>query len=143
LPNPLIALVAEGDLPSGEHWALRAGGTRDRYRTTLATIHCDGRSDAGGVSGPALHKGRLINVYTGGSDEGLRRFIVRADRCIQRLLVSFEDGSALQLDPVGHDLQVGLSFFAALLSWAPSPVSVQGLDDTLSVIAFASIVTVR
>ena len=60
MPIPDMTVVAEGDLPSGEHWILTAGGTAEDYYTFLETVHSDGHRDEGG-SGRHLcsyHAGR-------------------------------------------------------------------------------------
>src|SRR6185437_1666256 len=76
---PDLAIVAEGDAPAGERWYLRAGGSPDDYYTMLETAHPDGRRDSGGMGGPVLYPGQLLNVYTGRASPRLLRVIVRAD----------------------------------------------------------------
>jgi hypothetical protein len=49
---PDLAVLAEGDLATGEHWILKAGGTHDEFYTLLETIHPDGHRDEGGMGGP-------------------------------------------------------------------------------------------
>ena len=39
MAEPDLAVIAQGDLPSGEHWVLRAGGTSAEFGTFLETIH--------------------------------------------------------------------------------------------------------
>ena len=36
---PELTTAAEGDPPSGQHWILRADGTREDFYTFLATVH--------------------------------------------------------------------------------------------------------
>ena len=79
MPAPDLAVLAEGDLSTGEHWILRAGGTSTDFYTFLETVHPDGHRDEGGMGGPPLYPGSLLNTYTGGSERGLRRVVVRAD----------------------------------------------------------------
>ncbi len=126
---PELAVLAEGDLPTGEHWVLRAGGTSADFYTLLETIHPDGRSDEGGMGGPPLPPGQLMSVYTGGSDRGLRRVVVRADPRVTRLRVQLA-GAELELPPVAGQPgpgQAGLSFFAALLPRTAALVSVAAI----------------
>lgn len=52
--------VATGDLPSGEHWILRAGGSDADFRTFMETIHPDGQRDEGGMAGPPLWPGSIM-----------------------------------------------------------------------------------
>lgn len=70
MPTQDLAVLAEGDLATGEHWILKAGGTHADYYTSLETIHPDGRRDEGGMGGPPLDPGCLMNTYTGGPGAG-------------------------------------------------------------------------
>jgi hypothetical protein len=58
-----LTVVAERELASGERWYLKAGGSADDYYTLMETVHSDGRRDEGGMGGPVLYPGRLLNVY--------------------------------------------------------------------------------
>src|ERR1039457_2099005 len=87
-----LTVIAEGDLPSGEHWILRAGGTSAEFGTFLETIHPDGRRDEGGMGGPPLWPGSIMNVYTGGTEAGPRRIVVRADPRVARVRVQLAGG---------------------------------------------------
>lgn len=80
IPAQDLTVVAEGDAPGGARWYLKAGGSADDYYTPLQTVHPDGRRDDGGMGGPVLYPGRLVNVYTGRADPGLLRVIVRPGR---------------------------------------------------------------
>ena len=124
-----LTVVAEGELPSGERWYLKAGGSADDYYTLMETVHSDGRRDEGGMGGPVLYPGRLLNVYTGRADPGFLRVIVRADRRVRRLRFQSEMGERcdMLLPTVSNDI-LGVTFFAALLPWETSLVSLQGLD---------------
>lgn len=126
---PELATVAEGDLPSGQHWTLQAGGSRDDFYTFLETVHPDGHRDQGGFGGPLLYPGRLLNTYTGGDDRGLRRLVVRADPRVARLRLSLATGEQLELAAVATDTVLGVSFFAALLPRTAELVSLTPLDS--------------
>lgn len=124
MPQPDLVVLAEGDLPAGQHWILKGGGTRDDFYTFLETIYPDGHRDEGGMGGPLLHPGSLMNTYTGGSDQGLRRVVVRADPRVATVRVKLASGELLDLPPLVTRPDLGLSFFAALLPQAEGPVSV-------------------
>jgi hypothetical protein len=126
---PNMTVVAEGDLLTGEHWVLRAGGTARDYYTFLETVHPDGHRDEGGMGGPPLYPGQYLNTYTGGQDQGLRRVLVRSDPRIRRLRMELDNGEQRELSPVATDPAVGLAFFVALLPWAVCPVRLEGLDS--------------
>jgi hypothetical protein len=100
MPLPDLAVLAEGDLPTGQHWILRAGGTSTDFYTFLETVHPDGHRDEGGMGGPPLSPGSLLNTYTGGSERGLRRVVVRADPRVARVRVHLASGEPLDLPPL-------------------------------------------
>ena len=124
MPQPDLVVLAEGDLPAGQHWILKGGGTRDDFYTFLETIHPDGHRDEGGMGGKLLNERSLMNTYTGGSDQGLRRVVVRADPRVATVRVELASGELLDLPPVATRSDLGVSFFAALLSQAEGLVSV-------------------
>ncbi len=125
---PDLAVVAESDLPTGEHWAVKAGGTVEDYYTLLETVHPDGHRDQGGMGGPPLYPGRSLNTYTGGDDRGLRRILARTGPQVRWLRMELASGELRELQPAGRDTARGLNFFAALLPWTVSVTSLTGLD---------------
>jgi hypothetical protein len=125
-----LAVIAEGDLPSGEHWVLRAGGTSADFGTFLETIHPDGRRDEGGMGGPPLWPGSIMNVYTGGTGAGPRRIVVRAHPRVARVRIQLAGGEHLDLPPAATLPGPGLAFFAALLPLTSALVSVTAIDTT-------------
>jgi hypothetical protein len=124
MAQPDLVVLAEGDLPTGQHWILKAGGTRGDFYTFLETIHPDGRRDEGGMGGPPLYPGSLMNTYTGGSDRGLRRVVVRADPRVATVRVELASGEVLDLPPLAYRADLGVLFFATLLPQAEGLVSV-------------------
>lgn len=129
MPPPDMAVLAEGGLPTGQHWVLRAGGTSSDFYTFLETIHPDGHRDEGGMGGPPLYPGSLMNTYTGGSERGMRRVLVRADPHVARVRVQLGSGEQLGLPPVAARPDLGLVFFAALLPPSAVLVSVVAIDQ--------------
>jgi hypothetical protein len=127
MSQPDLAILAEGDLPAGQHWILRAGGTSTDFYTFLETVHPDGHRDAGGMGGPPLYPGSLLNTYTGGTERGLRRVVVRADPGVARLRVHLASGESLDLPPVATLPDAGLSFFATLLPQTAQFVSLTAI----------------
>jgi hypothetical protein len=127
MPVPDLAVLAEGDLSTGEHWILRAGGTSTGFYTFLETVHPDGHRDEGGMGGPPLYPGSLLNTYTGGSERGLRRVVVRADPRVARVRVHLASGEPLELPPLATRPDVGVSLFATLLPQAAELVSVTAI----------------
>ena len=125
---PDLAVIAEGDLASGEHWILRAGGSSTEFSTFLETIHPDGRRDEGGMGGPPLWPGSIMNVYTGGTDTGSRRIVVRADPIVTLVRVQLADGGHLDLPPVATLPDPGLAFFATLLPRTAALAAITAID---------------
>jgi len=129
MPMPELATVAEGDLPGGQHWVLRAGGSQEDFYTFLETVHPDGHRDEGGLGGPVLYPGRLLNTYAGAHDSGLQRLVVRADRQVARLRLTLTTGEQMDLAAVATDAGLGVSFFAALLPRTVEMGSLVPLDS--------------
>ena len=57
-----LKIVAESDWPGVASTYLRAGGSAEDYLTMLETVYPDGHRDEGGMGGPALYPGHLVNV---------------------------------------------------------------------------------
>ena len=112
---PDLTVVAQGALPTGERWEVRAGGTDQDYYTFLRTVHPDGRYDEGGMGGPTLPAGGIITTYIGQADGGLLRVLARTRSVINWMRLELGSGEVRVLAPVGHDGARGLSFYAALL----------------------------
>jgi hypothetical protein len=125
-----MAVLAEGGLPTGQRWVLRAGGTSSDFYTFLEAIDPDGHRGEGGMGGPPLYPGSLMNTYTGGSERGMRRVLVRADPHVARVRVHLGSGGQLDLPPVAARPDLGLVFFATVLPPSAVLVSVVGLDGS-------------
>ena len=128
MSEPELAILAEGDLPEGQHWLLRAGGTHANFATFVETVYPDGRSDSGGMAGPPLYPGSLMNCYTGGTSQGLRRVLVRADPRVTRVRLQLANGEHLELMPLATVSDPELTFFAVLLPQDAGLVSLTALD---------------
>lgn len=70
MPDPELTVVAEGSTPAGERWYLSAGGSPEDYYTMLKIVHPDGHWGEGGMGGPPLYAGQLLNCYTGRGTAG-------------------------------------------------------------------------
>ena len=115
MTTPELTVVAQGTLPAGERWEVRAGGTDQDYYTFLRTVHPDGRQDEGGMGGPKLPAGAILTTYVGRADGGLLRVLARALSAVYWMRLELGSGEVRVLTPVGHDGARGLSFYAALL----------------------------
>jgi hypothetical protein len=128
---PELTVVAQGTLPAGERWEVRAGGTDEDYYTFLRTVHPDGRYDEGGMGGPKLPDGAIVTTYIGQADGGLLRVLARTISVVFWMRLELGSGEVRVLTPVGHDGPLGLSFYAALLPPAQTvtallPLSLKG-----------------
>ena len=99
-------------MPAGERWQVRAGGTDQDYYTFLRTVHPDGRWDEGGMGGPTLPDGAVLNTYIGQADGGLLRVLARTLPVINWMRLELGSGEVRVLTPVGHDGPRGVSFYA-------------------------------
>ncbi len=122
---PELTVVAQGALPTGERWAVRAGGTTRDYYTFLGTVHPDGHRDKGGMGGPPLRPGRVVNCSTG---RGLLRVLARTAPQVRRIRLELGSGEVRELAPAGADPARGLTFFAALLRPAQTLTALLPLD---------------
>jgi hypothetical protein len=125
---PKLPVVAEGEGARGERWYLKAGGSSEDYYTGIETVHPDGRRDEGGMGGPPLYPGHLLNVYTGRADRGPLRVVVRTDPRVQRLRFQSELGEQCDMLAATRDPAVSVNLFAILLPWTTGVTSMQGLD---------------
>ena len=123
-----LPVVAEGQGTRGERWFLRAGGSPEDYSSMIETVHRDGHRDEGGMRGPALYPGQLLNTYTGRADQGPLRVVVRADPRVRRLRSRSERGEQCDILFCAHDPDVGVNLFAVLLPWTTGVTAMQGLD---------------
>ena len=137
MPLPELPVVASGETARGEHWFLKAGGSAEDYYCLVKTVHPDGHWDEGGMGGPALYPGHLLNVYTGRADEGPLRVVVRADPRVRRLRFQSEQGEQCDMLVSARDQAVGVNLFAILLPWTTGVTSMQGLDDDGQVLTVA------
>jgi hypothetical protein len=135
MPFPELAVIAEGELPTGERWTVRAGGTPEDYYTLLRTVHPGGHSDEGGMGGPLLYAGRSLNTYIGQADGGLFRVLARTATPVRRLQLKLDSGEVRELQPVATDAALGVNVFAALLPPGAGLVSLTGLDSGGQVVA--------
>jgi len=124
-----VQVIAEGQLATGERWSLQAGGTSRDFCTFLETVRPDGSRDSGGMGGPPLQAGSLPNIYTGGSEHGLRRVLVRADPAVAAVRVNLAGEEPAILRPVAGRPDLGVVFFAALLPQTAMLGSVTALDE--------------
>jgi hypothetical protein len=80
------------------------------------------------MQGPALNTGVPFKFcLTQNGDEPLS-VMVSTERRVRRLRLGSPDGKSCDLLSVAEDQAVGVTFFAALLPWKTSTVSIEGFD---------------
>ena len=97
--------VARGQYGDGLSWLVwaqreaRDDGQPDAELTTMIRVtDASGRVlREGGASGPALSPGQLMNVSTGGGDEGPYCILARVDPGIRRVAVTTEAGEVMDM----------------------------------------------
>ncbi|MGH3175621.1 MAG: hypothetical protein ACRDPF_17370 [Streptosporangiaceae bacterium] len=91
----------------------------------------DGRIvGGGGLGGPALPVGRLMNCSFHTEQTGLRYIVGRIDRKVTRVRLNFARSNppGTDLDPVGESAELGVSFIAAILPHSAELVSMSAWD---------------
>ena len=111
-------VVAEGTDDTGVSWVIWARRDAPRDGDLLSMIRL---TDAGGrivhagaCSGPLREPGRLLNITTGGSEEGPRSLLGRVDPSVRRLELRVHDGSTRNV-PLYDCAEIPEVRFAALL----------------------------
>jgi len=89
-------VVAEGTHEAGTSWVVWARRDEPHDGDLLSMIRLTDTSGrivhAGGSSGPPLYPGHMLNVSTGGSEEGPRALLARVDPAIRRLELRTRNG---------------------------------------------------
>jgi hypothetical protein len=110
-------VVAKGthDDVSWVVWARRDEPRDGDLLSMIRVMDSGGRIvHAGGSSGPPLYPGRLLNVSTGGSEEGPRALLARVALEVRRLELRTHDGGTMDV-PLFDCPDIPEVRFAALL----------------------------
>ncbi len=111
-------VVAEGTHEAGVSWVVWARRDEPRNGDLLSMIRLTDSGGrivhAGGSSGPPLYPGNMLNVSTGGSEEGPRALLARVDPAVQRLELRTRDGATMDV-PLFDCPDIPEVRFAALL----------------------------
>ena len=131
-------LIAEGTRTDGVSWRIWAQRhppgadfpDEDELQSTIRIAGPDGRTlHGGGSRGPALSPGKLMDVSTGGSDEGPRTLLARVHPVIRRAELRTTGGEIIDV-PVYDSEDFPEIRFAALLVPRDSHLDyVAGLND--------------
>lgn len=85
---------AQGLSAQGDRWVLEVEGDAGELSTMLLVTTPEDQQEGGGVGGgPALHPGSRINVYTGSTSVGPRRFLARVAADVRAVVVTLSDGT--------------------------------------------------
>ena len=94
-------VVAEGTHGDGLTWVIWARRHEPRKGDLLSMIRVTDASGrilhGGGRAGPPLPPGHVLNVTSGGSDEGRGPLLARVDPRVRRLELKVEDGTTLDV----------------------------------------------
>ena len=94
-------VVAEGTHGDGLTWVIWARRHEPREGDLLSMIRvtdAGGRIlHGGGRAGPPLHPGHVLNVTSGGRDEGPRTLLARVDPSVRRLELKVRGGTTLDV----------------------------------------------
>lgn len=110
--------VARGTYGDGLSWVVWAKRNDPRAGDLLSMIRVtdsDGRIlHGGGGAGPPLYPGHVLNVTTGGSEEGPRVLLARVHPDVRRVVLTARDGAAMEV-PIYDCAEVPEVRFASLL----------------------------
>jgi hypothetical protein len=94
-------VVAEGTHGDGLTWVIWARRHEPREGDLLSMIRVTDAAGrilhGGGGSGPPLAPGHLLNVTSGGSDEGPRTLLARVDPRVRRLELKIKGGTTFDV----------------------------------------------
>ena len=111
-------VVAEGTHGDGLTWVIWARRHEPREGDLLSMIRITDASGrilhGGGRAGPPLPPGYVLNVTSGGSDEGPRTLLARVDPRVRRLELKAEDGTRFDV-PLYDCADIPEVRFASLL----------------------------
>jgi hypothetical protein len=111
-------VVAEGTHGDGLTWVIWARRHQPREGDLLSMIRITDASGrilhGGGRAGPPLPPGYVLNVTSGGSDEGPRTLLARVDPRVRRLELKVEDGKTFDV-PLYDCADIPEVRFASLL----------------------------
>jgi len=111
-------VVAEGTHGDGLTWVIWARRHEPREGDLLSMIRITDASGrilhGGGRAGPPLPPGYVLNVTSGGSDEGPRTLLARVDPRVRRLELKVEDGTKFDV-PLYDCADIPEVRFASLL----------------------------
>lgn len=131
-PAPPLATVGQGISPGGERWSVKAGGTRAACWTFMYIELPDGRqSGGGGMGGPALPEGRMLNFSVHRSDTDVQYIVGRVDPAVKRLHLEFAGGlpSGMDLEPFGQSADFGIAFVGGVLPGSLELTNVSAWDE--------------
>ena len=131
-PAPHLVTVGQGISPGGERWSVKAGGTRASCWTFMYIELPDGRqAGGGGLGGPALPEGRMLNCSVHRSDTDTHYIVGRVDPTVRRLQLEFANDSppSLDLEPFGESADLGIAFVGGVLPGSLELVNISAWDE--------------
>lgn len=130
---PPLVTAAEGQSAGGARWTIKVGGTRADCLTLMEIEFADRQPGAGGgLGGPALPTGRVMNMSWHRSDFGVAFVVGRVDPSVARVRVQLTGvaPSAVDLEPAGDPALFGVRFVGAVLPAEARPVAICALNGS-------------
>jgi hypothetical protein len=125
-------VVAQGTSDAGVSWVVWARRDEPRDGDLLSMIRLTDSSGrivhAGGSGGPPLYPGSMLNVSTGGSEEGPRALLARVDPAVRRLELRAHNGTTTDVPLFDCPDIPEVRFAAVLLPRELSLDSLTGFD---------------
>ncbi len=131
-PAPPLATVAQGVSVRGERWEVKARGTREDCYTFMYIELPDGRkTGGGGLGGPALWPGKLLNCSVHWSGTDVHYIVGRVHPTVKRLNLEFASNcpGGIDLEPVGESAKFGVAFVAEVLPVSLELVNISAWDE--------------
>jgi hypothetical protein len=125
-------VVAQGTHDAGVSWVVWARRDEPRDGDLLSMIRLTDSGGrivhAGGSGGPPLYPGSMLNVSTGGSEEGPRALLARVDPAVRRLELRAHKGTTIDVPLFDCPDIPEVRFAAVLLPRELSLDSLTGFD---------------
>ena len=118
-------MVLAGRCEQGYTWEVEAGGPDENFLTMMSVFHDGRRVHRGGMAGPKLYPGSVINEYRGRKDALPYVIVARTAPQVDRVVVTTDRGAEIEL-PLSEIIdQFGLRFAAAVLPDGHGPGSIR------------------
>ncbi len=117
--------VLNGVCKQGYRWQVDASGIDADFMTMMLMFDADGRQlHGGGMGGPKLYPGSVINEYRGRNDDWPYVVVARTAPRVDRVVATTDQGTELELQLSEVIDSFALRFAAAVLPMGHGPASI-------------------